>query len=152
MPVYQSCLSYVILMNKCIWILNHWSPKKKLLQIFLSWMLLKMSGTRVLYELLENCLTARSFNISWNEIHVPCDKFWVNELGHRWFKKWLAYFNKCWLIVSWSQRKELQWLIFIHENAFKNVVGGTVTFTLRHERVMTSHKKEGVWYLCKNII
>ena len=41
----------------------------------------KMSDTRVLHKLLDNCLISRSLNISWNEIHVFCD-----TCMRHWFK------------------------------------------------------------------
>ena len=45
--------------------------------------------------------------------------------------------TKCWVIVNWTLRKELQWnltrntYIFIHENAFENVVRKLVAILSR---------------------
>ena len=59
----------------------------------------------------------------------------VIELGQHWFRKWLGaeqatshYLNQCWLIVNWTLGNKLQWnsdkntKLFIHENAFENIV------------------------------
>ena len=59
----------------------------------------------------------------------------ISELGQHWFRYWLVacsvpshYLNQNWLIVNWTLRNKLQWnsnqntKLFIHENAFENVV------------------------------
>ena len=61
----------------------------------------------------------------------------VNSLrvNHHWFKYWFVawlapshYLNQCWNIVNGTLRNKLQWnlkqnsYIFIHENAFENVI------------------------------
>ena len=59
----------------------------------------------------------------------------VNELGQHWFREWHAassvpshYLSQCWLIVNWTLRNKLQWnsnqitKLFIHQNAFENVI------------------------------
>ena len=59
----------------------------------------------------------------------------IAELGQPWFRLWFGacsapshYLNQCWLIVNWTLRNKLQWnlnqitKLFIHENAFENVV------------------------------
>ena len=57
----------------------------------------------------------------------------IRELTHLWW--WLVawstpshYLNQCWHIVNWTLRNKLQWnsnqntKLFIHENAFQNVI------------------------------
>ena len=65
----------------------------------------------------------------------PSDAYVRQESNHHWFRQrlvaWTApshYLNQCWNIVHWTLRNKLQWnlnrnsYIFIHENAFENVV------------------------------
>ena len=59
----------------------------------------------------------------------------VSELSQQWCRKWLVtwsapshYLNHCWIIVDWALKNKIQWnsnqntKLFIHENAFENVV------------------------------
>ena len=59
----------------------------------------------------------------------------VSESGQHWFRQWLVaywapshYLNQCWVIVNENLRNKVQWnfnqnkKLFIHENAFENVV------------------------------
>ena len=59
----------------------------------------------------------------------------VGKLSHYWFRQWLVacsatshYLNQYWLFVYWTLGNKFQWIlnrntkVFIHENAFKNVV------------------------------
>ena len=77
------------------------------------------------YHYLDACLT--HFTL----VPYICD----NEMGRHWFRQWLAacsasghYLNQYWLIVKSTLKKKLQWhlnqntKLFLHENAFENVV------------------------------
>ena len=65
----------------------------------------------------------------------PSDAYMRKWTDHHWFRQWLIawpaprhYLNQCWNIVNWTLRNKLQWnlnrnsYIFIHENAFENIV------------------------------
>ena len=71
----------------------------------------------------------------WVKTLRPNDIYMCQQTNHRWFRQWLVawpapshYINHCWNIVNWVLRNKLQWnlnrnsYIFIHENAFENVV------------------------------
>ena len=81
----------------------------------------------------------------------------VNELGHHWFRRWLVacsvpshYLNQCWLIVKWTPgnilQSNLNFIIFIQENAIENVVGqnevqfvqGEMSYTCEESRFTKS--------------
>ena len=72
-----------------------------------------------------------------NELtHLPLVPYiCVGELGHHWFRLWLAaclapshYLNQRWLIVNWTLRNKPQWnsnrntTRLIHENMLETVV------------------------------
>ena len=62
-------------------------------------------------------------------------QIYFTELGQYWLRKWHVaytvpshYLNQCWVIVNWTLRNKLQWnfnqntKLFIHKNAFQNIV------------------------------
>ena len=73
----------------------------------------------------------------------PSDAYMRRKTNHHWFRWWLVawtapshYLNHCWNIVNWALGNNLQWNfnpnsnIFIHENAFENVVSEMASICL----------------------
>ena len=68
----------------------------------------------------------------------------ISESGQHRFRWWLVtylapshYLNQCWVIANWTLRNKLQWnfdqntKLFIHKNAFENIVCNKEAILLR---------------------
>ena len=76
------------------------------------------------------------YSVTGTLFHLPLlPHMCINELGQHWFREWHAassvpshYLSQCWLIVNWTLTNKLQWnsneskKLFIHQNAFENVI------------------------------
>ena len=85
----------------------------------------------------------------------PSDAYMRQWSNHRWFIWWLVawsapshYLNQWWIIVNWTLGNKFQWNfnrnsnIFIHENAFENVVCNIASISSRPQCVKCV-------YICK---
>ena len=83
------------------------------------------------------CCTTGAYSSHWPILtHLPqVPHICVSELDQHWFRQWFVtcstpsyYLKQCWHIVNWTFENKLPWnanrnaKLFIHENAFENVV------------------------------
>ena len=93
----------------------------------------------------------------------------VTKLSHHWFILWLVawspshYLTQCWNIVNWTLSNKLQWnpnrnsYIFIHKNAFENVICEMASSLFRRQCVNTilsfmCHRNHTIWLDFENIL